>query len=207
MKILFTIEPSKYAEYCISCHQESSTKQVEVDATKLFVCSVCGAQNERQLIIDPKLRWWLDDTQTYCHESVGILLVNKAKQILMFELTKFPYGYTVPAGHVDLGESARDAVIREAKEEVGIGLDNPILVAETLIHGDSCRRGSDDHKWSLFLQKVQDEIAANIVVDHKEGTRPVWVNMNVILSSKVPYAMSFLFNEYGSKIEALVNEA
>lgn len=206
MIINFPVDTQVYGEYCPVCHAEGTLSLVKKARRKVFNCSTCNNQSERLIMIDPKIHWWMDAEGVYYHESAGILLVNPDRRLLFFELTKFPYGLTAPAGHVDAGETALAAVMREAKEEVGVDLAAPRLVIETTIHGDSCRRGSDDHVWSLYIEKITQKEAASISVDHREGQKPRWVDIAEIDSMEVPYAMRFLFDNYKKRItEALAS--
>lgn len=53
------------------------------------------------------------------HQDNRLLLQNRLK--------KDWQGYTLPGGHVELGESIVDAVIREMAEETGLEIRNPRL--------------------------------------------------------------------------------
>ena len=203
MKVDFSITPDTYAEYCPNC------KKADLTFTKnegSFLCSGCHEVLSRLLIIDPGLRWWLDESKIYWHESVGILLLNESAQILFYELTKFPFGLTVPAGHVDKGEVPVDAIIREAREEVGVDIDKPDVCVSTKIHGDSCRRGSDDHQWTLFIASISKTQRNSIVIDSHEGKKPMWLSFNeaVACLDGMPFAMRFLFTNHAEKIKATI---
>ena len=53
--------------------------------------------------------------------DVNLLLRNGDNILLGLRQGGFADGmYSLPAGHLDLGESVRDAVIREAREEIGV---------------------------------------------------------------------------------------
>jgi 8-oxo-dGTP pyrophosphatase MutT (NUDIX family) len=207
MIIDFPIDKESYGEYCPSCHAKDSASATKEDGQKVFICSKCGARNDRLVIIDPKLHWWIDEKKQYWHESAGILLVNPAGKILFYELTKFPYGFTVPAGHVDSGETALAAAIRESKEEVNVDLKAPRKIAEALIHGDSCRRGSDDHKWSLYIERITQETADLISVDVNEGQKPRWADISEVELMQMPYAMNFLFSNRREAINELLSDS
>lgn len=63
--------------------------------------------------------------------SIYLIIKNERKQILLQRRqgTKLWPGFlALPAGHIDEGENAYDAIIREAKEELGIeiSIDNII---------------------------------------------------------------------------------
>ncbi|MEK9177792.1 MAG: NUDIX hydrolase, partial [Patescibacteria group bacterium] len=53
------------------------------------------------------------------HKSVGMFIWNDDK-LLLIERGKRPYGFAVPAGHVDGDKTFEIAAIRELKEEVGL---------------------------------------------------------------------------------------
>jgi ADP-ribose pyrophosphatase YjhB (NUDIX family) len=57
----------------------------------------------------------------------------------------------VPAGHVDAGELPAHGAVRELHEEVGVEAHRIKHVASANIIGDSCRRGSDAHRWHAYL--------------------------------------------------------
>jgi ADP-ribose pyrophosphatase YjhB (NUDIX family) len=203
MIITVPLKTDKYGEYCVHCYVANPIHNF-IDGIKSFSCATCGQTHDRLLIIDPTIKSWIDDAKRYCHESVGIILINAQHQILFYELTKFPYDYTIPAGHVDLNETLNDAVTRETLEEVGVDIRTPKLVANVMISGDSCRRGCDDHLWSLYAQHVTAEESAGISVDEKEGKKPTWVNIHDVQSLKLTFAMSFLFTKYKKVIEDIL---
>jgi 8-oxo-dGTP pyrophosphatase MutT (NUDIX family) len=200
MKIDFPINTDVYTEYCKHCHKANTVQTVWVDEKRFYTCQACGKQAPQAIIIDPKINWWLDDTNTYYHESVGVILHNHKAQILVFELIKTPFGIAIPAGHVDKGESPLQAVIREAKEEVGVDLKSPKLIAETTVHNDSCRRGSDDHKWSLFSARLDSDTP--LQVDDSEGKQSRWLTLEELKREPLAPAVAYLFNTYSSEIEA-----
>jgi len=206
MVIDFPINKEVYGEYCPVCHMANQADAVLKNGRKIFVCRHCNARNDRLIIIDPKIRWWTDEENVYFHESAGILLVNPAGKILFFELTKFPYGFTVPAGHVDANETPQHAVIRETSEEVGARIVDPQLVVETIIHGDSCSRGCDDHKWSLFSKAITQEDIKHIKVDKNEGQKPRWLTISEVDALEMPYAMRFIFDVYKKDIKSVLQD-
>lgn len=206
MKIDFPINSSTYTEYCLRCHAAGTLKE-GADATNItYVCSSCGAAQPRKLIIDPKITWWIDDDGRYCHKSAGVFLYDDEGQILLFQLTKFPYGSTIPAGHVDIGETPLAAVTREVEEEIGVALDSAAFrqVAQVMISGDSCRRGADDHEWTLYAGHITERQKGLVTVAPSEGITADWVPLGQILTLELPYAVRFLVARYGSEITCLL---
>ena len=62
-------------------------------------------------------------------ELTVMCLIEDGNKILLQNRVKKDWrGYALPGGHVELGESFVDAVIREIKEETGYTVIKPILV-------------------------------------------------------------------------------
>lgn len=62
-------------------------------------------------------------------ELTNMCLVYDEKKVLVQEKTgtKYEGGLVFPGGHVEEGESLRDSVIREIREETGLVIKNPQL--------------------------------------------------------------------------------
>ncbi len=138
------------------------------------ICRFCHVNIERSLVWDNKIKQYFDDKDILVHESVGIFIVNSAGEVLLFSLTKFPYGYTVPAGHVDSGEIALDSAIRELKEEVGVSVETLEHLGDYLMEGDSCSRGADVHKWSVYMLLYEGQ-KINL---NEEGSEYGWFSLD-----------------------------
>lgn len=153
MKIPKSIDLNREAQYCLNCFA-TNVKRTFLNGLTYYECLSCGNRIERSLVIDNKIVWWVDKNDVYWHESVGVVVVVKDK-ILTLLRQIFPFSYTIPAGHLDKGESPEDAAKRELEEETGIELhDIELLEKQFEIHGDSCRRGSDHHLWHLYRAKL-----------------------------------------------------
>ncbi len=81
--------------------------------------------------------------------AVYLILQNEGKVLLMRRAkTGFKDGeYSLPSGHLDGGEKATDAIIREAKEEIGVVL-SPQEVA--LVYSSHRRSGEYEYIDLLF---------------------------------------------------------
>ncbi len=58
--------------------------------------------------------------QVYPEVAVGAFIINRKGELLLVTSYKWPSIYSVPGGHVELGESIIESTRREAKEEVGL---------------------------------------------------------------------------------------
>ncbi len=82
--------------------------------------------------------------------GVGVLIFNSKNQLLLGKRksTHGLFTYGPPGGHLEFGESIEQCAIREAKEEVGLVLDNPEFIAITNDHFLE----SSKHYISIFLK-------------------------------------------------------
>jgi len=72
--------------------------------------------------------------QVFPEPTVGGLIVNKQGMILLVSSHKWFDKLTIPGGHIELGETMQDSVVREVKEEVGldISVERLLLTQEAI---------------------------------------------------------------------------
>lgn len=160
-------------EYCLNCHDEAIETFTKNGQT-FFKCLECKTVSDRRIVIDPKIKWWVDDNNEYCHEASGVFIRNSKGKFLFFKRNKFPFVYTIPAGHIEVGEEPSTAAYREVAEEVGLTLDNLKLITTIDLPGESCSRGSDYHKWYAYLTTYTDDTEIKVL---EEGGQPVWLTL------------------------------
>lgn len=61
--------------------------------------------------------------QVYPEPTVGGLIVNLEGKVLLVKSHKWFDNYTLPGGHIELGETMQEALKREVKEEVGLDVE------------------------------------------------------------------------------------
>ncbi|MBT3816777.1 MAG: NUDIX domain-containing protein [Candidatus Magasanikbacteria bacterium] len=198
MKINFKLpEDNKYHQFCPECHSEK-IGSIKKEEKTYYKCEDCNGTFPRLIVIDPKIKWWIDeDTKEYWHESVGIFLFNEKNEVLLFERIKYPFVFTIPAGHLDVGEIAEVAVKREIFEETGLIVEHVKLFLEEELIGDKCRRGADNHKWHLYVAKI-DEIGEITLGD--EGMTPVWLSLEDALKKELTLPTKYFIDKYGSEL-------
>jgi nucleoside triphosphatase len=58
--------------------------------------------------------------QVYPEPTVGALIVNREGKIFLMRSHKWRGQYCIPGGHIEVGETIEQAVVREVKEETGL---------------------------------------------------------------------------------------
>lgn len=135
--------------------------------------------------------------------AVHIFLIKDGEVLLLRRYnTGYEDGkYTVVAGHVDGGETIRQASSREAKEEVGIEIDLQDLRVVEIMH-----RKSEDERVDFFLeaQKWSGELENR---EPEKCDQVAWFSLDALPENTIAYVKRALsnyqrgvwFEEYGWK--------
>lgn len=59
---------------------------------------------------------------------IGAIIFNPKNEVLLCKSSKWNNKYVVPGGHIELGESMQEALIREVLEETQLHIYEPVLV-------------------------------------------------------------------------------
>ena len=102
-----------------------------------------------------------------CDNKSAGMLVWKDDRLLLIERGRFPFGFAIPAGHVDGDPTFEISARRELKEEVGLNAIDLKQVIEGR-KNNSCRRGGTWHYW-----KIYQVIATGEINRSKEETKKV----------------------------------
>jgi O-acetyl-ADP-ribose deacetylase len=110
------------------------------------------------------------------------IIINKSEKIILIKRENPPFGWAIPGGFIEIGETVEEAAEREAKEETGVKVKNLkqfrvysdpnrdprfhaiscVFTAET----DDEAKASSDAKEARFFK--QDKLPEKIVFDHKK---------------------------------------
>ena len=119
------------------------------------------------------------------------LLFFREDQILLLRRFNTGYAdgqYSVPAGHLDGGETVMDAAAREAKEEVGVRIDLDAMEFSTVMH-----RMEEEERVDFFVhvRRWQGE-PFNAEPEKCDDLR--WVDIHQLPVNLVPYVRHALGN-------------
>jgi 8-oxo-dGTP diphosphatase len=119
------------------------------------------------------------------------LFFFRENQILL--LRRFNTGfrdgeYSVPAGHLDGGETVLQAAIREGKEEVGVDIEEIDMTFSSVLH-----RIEDEERVDFFVQIHQWQGEPfNAEPDKCDDLR--WVDITALPANIIPYVNQALTN-------------
>jgi len=122
--------------------------------------------------------------------TVHLFFINENQILLLRRFnTGFRDGeYSVPAGHMDGGETVMQAAVREAEEEVGVHLEERDMAFATVMHRIE---GDERVDFFLFVHKWDRE-PFNAEPDKCDDLR--WVNLTQLPENIVPYVRQALAN-------------
>jgi len=110
--------------------------------------------------------------QFYPEATVGALIVNDRHEVLLVRSHKWGEKYTVPGGHIELGERAEDAIVREVKEETGLdSIAEDLLIVQQAIYPKDFHK----HEHYIFLDYVCKATSEDVKLDGCELQSYVWV--------------------------------
>ncbi len=117
---------------------------------------------------DPKSR----ADQVYPEPTVGGLIVNEEGKVLLVKSFKWFDSYTLPGGHIEIGETMFEAVKREVKEETGLDVEvKEILLTQEAIFTPEFHK----KKHFIFFDLLCRSRDQQVKLDQKELREYIWV--------------------------------
>ncbi len=108
----------------------------------------------------------------YPEPVVGLFIFNPEGEIFLFKTHKWKGLYCVPGGHIEWGETMKQALVREAKEEAGLDIYDCKLfkIIEFLPDGSFWKE-----KHMIFLNHLCKTKSTEVTLND-EAQSFVWVN-------------------------------
>lgn len=111
--------------------------------------------------------------QQYPQATVGAFIFNKKNELFLVKTHKWPDKYVVPGGKLELGETLVAALKREVKEETGLDVYNPKLIAVfEFIFDPSFWQKSHFIFFDYYCQAKNEKV----VLDKKEASEYIWID-------------------------------
>ena len=110
--------------------------------------------------------------QVYPEPTVGGLIVNEEGKILLVKSHKWFDSYTLPGGHIEVGETMVEAVKREAKEETGLDVEvtDMLLMQEAIFAPEFYKK-----KHFIFFDFLCRSKDQEVKLDQQELQGHIWV--------------------------------
>lgn len=136
--------------------------------------------------------------QQFPEPTVGALIINSDNKILLVKSHKWiDKKWTVPGGHIELGETAKDAIIREVKEETDLDVIpiKPILIQECVYD-----KGFFKSRHFIFIDFLCKAINSNVNLDNNELQEYVWITLDEIDENNLEKFTRNLFKHYKNTV-------
>jgi nucleoside triphosphatase len=119
------------------------------------------------------------DLQLYPEATVGALVVKPNGDVLIVRSSKWSNKFTVPGGHIELGEPAEDAIKREVKEETGLDVEPvKLLLVQQAIYPANYYK----HEHFIFMDYLCETLNSEVKLDGRELQDYVWIKPHEALS-------------------------
>ncbi len=114
--------------------------------------------------------------QQYPEPTVGALIFNDNDQLLIVQTHKWHGNYTIPGGHVELGEHLFEALGREIREETGLNLTRAEFLGYQEFVFDECFWEQKHFIFFDFVCRVEPgEVRLN-----EEAEGYIWVDLDKV---------------------------
>jgi ADP-ribose pyrophosphatase YjhB (NUDIX family) len=114
----------------------------------------------------------MEKNKEYPLTTVGALIFNQEKKILLVKTHKWKGKYGLPGGKIDLGETAIMALHRELKEEVNLSIQNiNFLLLQEVIFSEEFYKP----KHFIFLNYTCETVGNEEVILNEEAQEFLWI--------------------------------
>ena len=124
------------------------------------------------------------------------MILYKSGEILLVKSFKWKDFWTVPGGHIEVGETAENAVKREIKEEVGLDISSARLL---LIQEAIYPKNFNLHKHFIFLDYLCLSKSKEVELDNREIQEYVWMTPEEALKVNLEEFTRNLLNQFLSE--------
>jgi len=124
----------------------------------------------------------MSEISQYPEPTVGALILNSRGKMLLAKSSKWKNRFTLPGGHIELGESIEEALKREVKEETGLEIQSVrFLNLQEAIYSEEFH----EPKHFIFLDFLCETQTTEVKVDTEELQEFIWVEPTKALEMDV----------------------
>ena len=133
--------------------------------------------------------------QIFPEVTCGALIFNKEGKILLVKSHKWRDKYVMPGGHVELGETIEQTIVRECREETGLDVYNPQFICwQQAISDNSFYKRRHYVFFDYACQTDQTEVTLN-----DEAEEYIWVDIKEALKMPIEAYTKHALQEYLKK--------
>lgn len=133
--------------------------------------------------------------QRYPEPAVGALILNPREKLFLMKTHKWHGQYVIPGGHIELGETIEEALIREVKEETNLDIyDIEFLLFQEFIYDPSFWK--KDHY--IFFDYVCKTDSSDVILN-EEAEEYAWVSVEEALKLHVEHYTRIVIEKYLEK--------
>ena len=133
-----------------------------------------------------------ESRQQYPEPTAGALIFNPEGKLFLMKSHKWLGKYVVPGGHIELGETIEEAVIREVKEETNLDIhDVRFLLFQEFIFDESFWRKNH----YIFFDYVCRTDSSDVILNH-EAEEYVWVSVEDALKLQIEHYTRVAIDKY-----------
>jgi nucleoside triphosphatase len=128
----------------------------------------------------------------YPEPTVGGLVFNPKGKLFLMRSHKWKNAYTVPGGHIELGERMEDALKREVKEETNLDIyDIEFLTHQEFIYNSEFWK----KKHFIFFDFACKTDSDNVILN-EEAQEYIWVGLDEVFELHLDNYTKHAINEY-----------
>lgn len=141
----------------------------------------------------------------YSIVCASYLLLMKDKKVLLLRRFNTGYedgNYSVPAGHVDESESVAGALVREAREEIGVDIKKQDTNLVHVMHRKKTNQNEERLDFFFTCCKYEGKII-NIESDKCDELN--WFDVDTLPTNIIPYIRQAIVNSTSGKLYSELN--
>jgi len=136
--------------------------------------------------------------QQFPEPTVGALILNQEDKIFLMKTHKWRNRYTIPGGHIELGERIEDALRREVREETGLDIyDIQFIGIQECIFDEAFW----EKKHFIFIDYMCKTESTEVRLN-SEGQDYIWVSLDKVFNLPIEPYTERTIKEYMKKIDA-----